>query len=299
VRTIVVGVDGPERSEDALALARRLAARTSRLLLVCAYPADPVLAGDGGATYVRALQADAEATLARLGGEIGSETLAIADRHPAHALLKVASDVDAPLVVVGSSHAGPLRRVLPGSTGAHLLHGAPCAVAIAPARFAEHDDEPFGLVACAYDGTPEARRALELAVSVASGVGAQLRVMRVLEPLGPVDATLAINPQSAAAARRLREQPLNDLRQVVAELHPMAEGVALCGDAAEELVRASFAADLMVFGSRGYGPLRGVLLGSVSQRVIRSAGCPVVVVPRTAQRSADDDGELVRASVSA
>jgi hypothetical protein len=79
VRTIVVAVDGSERSEDALALGRRLTAQTRRLVLVCAYPADSALAGDGGATYVRSLRADAETTLARLGGETGCDTLAIAD----------------------------------------------------------------------------------------------------------------------------------------------------------------------------------------------------------------------------
>ena len=40
--------------------------------------------------------------------------------------------------------------------------------------------------------------------------------------------------------------------------------------------------DLLVCGSRGYGPVRRVLLGGVSRRLIRRAACPVVVVPRGA-----------------
>jgi hypothetical protein len=42
------------------------------------------------------------------------------------------------------------------------------------------------------------------------------------------------------------------------------------------------ALDVMVVGSRGYGPLKAVLLGGVSGQVIRSAACPVIVVPRGA-----------------
>ena len=38
----------------------------------------------------------------------------------------------------------------------------------------------------------------------------------------------------------------------------------------------------MVVGSRGYGPLKAVLLGGVSGQLIRSAACPVIVVPRGA-----------------
>jgi nucleotide-binding universal stress UspA family protein len=38
--------------------------------------------------------------------------------------------------------------------------------------------------------------------------------------------------------------------------------------------------DLLVCGSRGYGPLRAVLLGSVSRRITAEARCPVIVIPR-------------------
>jgi hypothetical protein len=40
-----------------------------------------------------------------------------------------------------------------------------------------------------------------------------------------------------------------------------------------------------VTGSRGYGPARRVLIGSVSSKIARSSPCPLLVVPRTAERS--------------
>ena len=40
--------------------------------------------------------------------------------------------------------------------------------------------------------------------------------------------------------------------------------------------------DVLFAGSRGYGPLRRALLGSVSGALVRDAGCPVVITPRSA-----------------
>ena len=46
------------------------------------------------------------------------------------------------------------------------------------------------------------------------------------------------------------------------------------------LMRVSENLDLLVCGSRGYGPVRAVLLGGVSRRLTAEAQCPVIVVPR-------------------
>ena len=59
-----------------------------------------------------------------------------------------------------------------------------------------------------------------------------------------------------------------------------AESVFVTGDPVRELVDQSRHADLLFLGSRGYGPHRAVLLGSVSGRVVCDAECPVIVVPR-------------------
>ena len=57
------------------------------------------------------------------------------------------------------------------------------------------------------------------------------------------------------------------------------------GDAAEELVRASRDANMVVVGSRGGGGFARLLLGSVSSQVMHHAECPVVVIPGTPQAS--------------
>ena len=67
----------------------------------------------------------------------------------------------------------------------------------------------------------------------------------------------------------------------------VADGVAtepllLHGEPADALAEAASDLDLLVLGSRGYGPVKGTVLGSVSARVMAAAACPVMVVPRGA-----------------
>jgi nucleotide-binding universal stress UspA family protein len=60
-----------------------------------------------------------------------------------------------------------------------------------------------------------------------------------------------------------------------------AEPVSLDGDPEAVLAEQTKSVDLMIVGSRGYGPHRAVLLGSVSGRLVRDAACPVIVLPRS------------------
>jgi nucleotide-binding universal stress UspA family protein len=54
----------------------------------------------------------------------------------------------------------------------------------------------------------------------------------------------------------------------------------LTGDAGSQLAEVSGDFDLMVTGSRAYGPLRRTLLGSTTRKLIRASACPVLVLPR-------------------
>lgn len=105
------------------------------VVLACAFPYEDVPNPATNLMYRNALRSDAEQTVARLraGLEgVADERLAartVGRYSAAHALHTVAESEQAAIDVVGSTHTGPLGRVLPGSTGERLLHGAPCAVA--------------------------------------------------------------------------------------------------------------------------------------------------------------------------
>jgi nucleotide-binding universal stress UspA family protein len=96
----------------------------------------------------------------------------------------------------------------------------------------------------------------------------------------------------------IEAQIRTDLESVVAGLPEGVRGAVACleGEPSERLIAASEKVDLLVIGSRGYGPLRAVLAGGVSGRVIRGAHCPVIVVPRGVETPL---GELFGAEVAA
>ena len=59
----------------------------------------------------------------------------------------------------------------------------------------------------------------------------------------------------------------------------------MIGHTVDELVALSGGVDLLVCGSRGYGPLASVLLGGVTHRLTREAHCPIVIIPRGVEGS--------------
>ena len=88
----------------------------------------------------------------------------------------------------------------------------------------------------------------------------------------------------------LRQTLEKEMRDAIASLGPGVEvsGRLLDGDPASALVDASKELDLLTLGSRGYGPIRTVLLGSVSRTLVREGACSVVVLPRGAGTNRGD-----------
>ncbi len=83
-----------------------------------------------------------------------------------------------------------------------------------------------------------------------------------------------------AIVHSLREEAQAELDRAIEDLDVPATGDVVYGGVGDELVRLSHDVDLMVCGSRGWGTVRRVLLGSTSDRLVRHAACPVAVAPR-------------------
>jgi nucleotide-binding universal stress UspA family protein len=159
------------------------------------------------------------------------------------------------------------------------LSGSPVAVAIAPVGYADQQPDS-GAVGCGYDGSPAARAALKWAADFARLGRRRLRVIAVQRQLafGHVGVTGTFGAKSAND--ELRAELTADLAQAVAELPTESvESEILEGDPVQALAESSAGLALLVLGSRGYGPVRSVLLGSVSAGVAQTAACPVLVVP--------------------
>lgn len=285
-RTIVVGHVPTDQGADALALGRELRELTGGDLALARVIHDDAFVDPSVPSSV----APPEELRARQAEEVRSEVepvarTAVADAHvigsssAAHGLHRLAEQLDADLIVVGSSHRGALGRVLPGSVAERLLHGAPCAVAVAPRGFAERSEVSLSVIGVGYDGRPEADLALEEAARLSRGVGGTLRVLAV-SPFDPEDGSwnLGLDVIDVAEHEDLERR----LHEAVARLpeETRAAAVMLKGRPAEVL--ADQQVDLLIVGSRGYGPLRTVLLGGVSAPLVRDASAPVLVLPRGA-----------------
>ena len=101
----------------------------------------------------------------------------------------------------------------------------------------------------------------------------------------------ATSPGSSAAATTPLCRPRTRSRRLTASQRrpgPGVEAEFTVGDPAHILTEASEQLDLLVVGSRGYGPMHAVMVGGVAGRLVREAACPVIVVPRDAGHTEAD-----------
>jgi nucleotide-binding universal stress UspA family protein len=276
---IVVGYDGSPQARDALRLGELLARTAGARLLVARVEHE--------SQGAEALSAEVEELLSQAGTPFEPVVL---DGGSAPRALHELADTDPKigLIVLGSTHRAGLGRVLPGSTAQRLLSGAPCAVAVAPRGFAGSDEGPISpaddllVIGVGFSGTAESSAALELAARLAGLIHATLRVIAITGVVSATDETMAAAREHGAVDYRLDLQAL--LLDRVAELPDelRAQPIFKRGDPGTVLLaQAGQGIDLMVIGSRGYGPVKAALLGGVSARVVTEAPCPVLVTPRS------------------
>lgn len=280
---IVIGFTATPQGDDALALGSLLARLLGAVPVVTRVVSWPrhLLGDDPEAAIERETRGAFDLARDRLAG-IEIETRAIADQSVSRALFDVIDETEAELVVVGSTHRGAVGRLLPGSVTTALLHGAGTGVAVAPRGYCEGPRPSIERIGVAVNDSDESRQALGAAAAIAAAAGAKLHLIAAIDP-NPFGYTAAYEVMTAGAiesvateqARKMLEGARDSLPSGVgAELHLRHDepGVVL----AEE----SEALDLLLIGSRGYGPIGRTFLGSVSSYVTRKAACPVIVTPR-------------------
>jgi nucleotide-binding universal stress UspA family protein len=284
---VVIGFDGSDSGEDAVALGMRLArAIGARPLITCVYEEEaPISPARVDAEWVAYGREHARAVLesARALAGDDAEYRVVGSSSPAHGLHDLADAEAASGIVVGSTRHCARRRSLPGSTGERLLHGAAHPVAVAPRGTRESNGAPVETIGCAFIDTPDGREALHWAAALATHVRGRLRVVSVAARHAEVFAPVVRREaeETYLSEARARYQAALD-----AALASLPEGIDATGEVLSGDVVDSLAAidardvDVLVCGSRGYGPIRRVLLGGVAGRLIRHASAPVVVVPR-------------------
>jgi nucleotide-binding universal stress UspA family protein len=132
-----------------------------------------------------------------------------------------------------------------------------------------------------HDGSKGAAGALEVALQLASDLGAPVIVLRawsLVTAPQPTSWTFGYAPSVDELAEAVRDALVSDVQRQVAE-HSGVEVACTAYHAgpAASLIRASREARMLVVGARGLGGLRELVLGSVSDQCVRHAHCPVLV----------------------
>ncbi len=237
----------------------------------------PVIVGVADRPYAD----DAIALGTQLGALLDApvEHVIVPGHAPAAVLRAAAAHDHAAMIVLGPTH-HHLLRTLRG-TARHVLGRAECPVAVAPAGYAQAAHRPLSRIGVGFEPTPNAGQALDFAYELAARAGGSVVAVGVALPLAPfaIDDVRDPTPYVADERKTVHGGLERELAHRPATVPGRAE--ARIGDPAAELADLSRDLDLLVCGSRGRGPLRAVLLGSVTERLLRSAACPVVIVPHT------------------
>jgi nucleotide-binding universal stress UspA family protein len=285
---VLVGFDGSAGARDAIELTRVFcSAEGDEAILVNVLPYGgplPVaysLLGYQDSAEVREFFTEARAALSG----IAVETRTYTGDSAAHVITDLAETASMDLVVVGSPHRGALGRTLIGSVAESLLHGASTPIAIAPHGYAARNG--LEVIAIAYDGSAESKLALKQAEALAGSANAKLRILTVASLTVPVPGVVAYTPPIGLDTGELIEEAVAAIDSRVE-----IEERRLTGPTASALAEAcAEGVDLLVAGSRGYGPLGRVFIGSVTASLICKSPCPVLVVPRS-RVDAEGSGEI-------
>jgi nucleotide-binding universal stress UspA family protein len=292
---VVVGVDEHQGGRDAVALAKQLTAPTGELTLAHVYAlyGEPSIRGcndEQGSEIERSREIlEAVSANAHIDAKLrwtGADSVG-------RGLHELVETLKADLLVLGSTRRGLLWRVLIGDDTRAALDGAPSAVAIAPAGYAERAAR-IEQIGVGYDGSPDSERALAVARELSAELAARVLAMQVVFfPAYLFSGPVAADSTSIA-------ELIDDARRRVASLGNVDPRSAY-GRPAEELAIWSESLDLLIVGSRGYGPIGRLVHGSTSQELARRARCPLLVLPRprtkATERSTEATGEVIGSSL--
>lgn len=286
--TILHPTDFSDASRPAFAEALRLA-RAAGATLHLLHAAELTLYGPASGALA-ASDDEHRAALAALAGAARAAGVAVATtlrsgEAVAPTIVTVAEEEGADLIVLGTHGRRGLRRFFLGSVAEEVLREAPCPVLTVPARRAEAPHAPRAVLV-PLDLSTASRQALALARRLAAEAGAVLHLLHVAETVdvpglyGDVDNPLLdAFPEIHA---RFREEMEAELAATGGPDVPVKYHLE-DGRPADVIVdlAAEEGIDLIVLTSHGRTGLSRFVMGSVAERVVRAAPCPVLTVKPT------------------
>jgi nucleotide-binding universal stress UspA family protein len=139
----------------------------------------------------------------------------------------------------------------------------------------------FKHILIAYDGSENAKRALNFAISLAKSYNAKLDIVEVIDTAALLSLGLAPLPSNLIESVQAKaKSDIEEARKKAEDAGVRAEGIILEGDPANTIVEYAMKnnVDLIVTGSRGLSTIKRIILGSVSTRILNESKVPVLVV---------------------
>jgi nucleotide-binding universal stress UspA family protein len=225
----------------------------------------------------------AEETMRLLGPRAGAAEPLVTQGHATEEIVRVAEEWPAELVVVGARGLGAVKAFLLGSVSQAVARHVHCPVLVVKGQ-------PRGLasVLVATDGSESAGAAIRFFCSLPLPRGLRVRLLGAVEAVPrPVSTPRSVRRQLGAMIadlereRRAAVDAVLDraAKQFGTKLTRVTRS-APTGHPGEAILSAAvgLGADLIVVGARGLGGMKRLVLGSVSERVLRDARCPVLIV---------------------
>jgi nucleotide-binding universal stress UspA family protein len=285
---VLIATDGSADALDAVHWARELPLAPDTSYLVISVVAPPVLPAlpesedSPRKLWLLGARAAVDDACAALGAGVRAEGRVV-EGEARDAIVTTARTWGADLIVVGARGLSAVKEFLLGSVSAEVARHAPCPVLVCKGT-----PRPVRTITIAHDGSEGARAAMAAVTGWPLPSSTRLRVIGVAEPVrypatapGILAGRLHAAVASAEAERRnaLERTLVTDAEGVRSGL-PAVDIKVTVGPPARDVVEdaAVTDTDLLVVGARGLGAMKRLLLGSVSEAVLRHATCPVLVV---------------------
>lgn len=279
-KKVLVGVDFRQGGRDAIVLAQTLMDPRGSMTLVHVQPAQflPSHRVAAGIADEERERGERQLAAEREQAGVEAELVLAQGPSPGRVLHEQAERQAADLLVLGSCHRGAFGRAMLGDDTRSALNGAPCAIAVAPAGYAEQR-KPLAKIGVGYNASPDSEVALHAARDLAASSGAQIIAFHLVSL--PAYAYGAVGAAVLANLDARLEEAEKELQALQG-----AEGRAEYG-LSTDLADLAEGVDLLVVGSRGYGPWGRLVHGSTSSRLAHHTRGPLLIVPRPTSSSGD------------
>lgn len=198
-------------------------------------------------------------------------------------LVEVVEELDAELLVLGSSSAGQHGQVVVGSTADRLLHSSPVPVAIAPRGYRGSHSGRYSRITCGYPGSPESVQIVERAVALARQFAVKLRVITFAvrgRTMYPPEVGLHAEDSILAAWQEYARGALQQLL-VQGVVGDDVELQVVSGNGWDQALDDAdwIDGEVLALGTSPRGEIARVFLGSRGTKIMRYSPVPVLVLP--------------------